>query len=379
MNKKCLFAVVIVLVSLICLSACGALRDTADKNKALNESLPYYELNAANYDEISYNGLTYTITDECLEMSELQEEIGQVSKRFKNVAGEDFSFGYVYSIVDVDISNAVAVNINNEYRKADIKNNDELVWFQRWEGAKEGDYSREQCYLNKENVTQFSYKGNDYTILADTISNSELGEWIGYIRQLAAVDESGKILLQENLKTATFQTLADLADLVDKAPNDAYIIPFLNVYAAPNADDYLIVDINGEYHKAVIDENIKGTDTVFDFKDIEQSMSGKFEINPQNATQLLCDGTVYQVTSDTVSNNELGSYIGILAENVIFNAVTKIPLSKEELRKIDWYGENAGQHREQWIYKDIYEIHGTEKTEAVAVQINDRYYIAKRQ
>ena len=66
MNKKCLFAVVIVLVSLICLSACGALRDSADKadkNKALNESLPYYELNAANYDEISYNGLTYTITD----------------------------------------------------------------------------------------------------------------------------------------------------------------------------------------------------------------------------------------------------------------------------------------------------------------------------
>ena len=120
-----------------------------------------------------------------------------------------------------------------------------------------GDYSREQCYLNKENVTQFSYKGNDYTILADTVSNSGLGEWIGYIQQLAAVDESGKILLQENLKTATFQTLADLADLVDKAPNDAYIIPFLNVYAAPNADDYLIVDINGGYHKAVIDENIK--------------------------------------------------------------------------------------------------------------------------
>ena len=113
--------------------------------------------------------------------------------------------------------------------------------------------------------------------------------------------------------------------------------------------------------------------------DIEQSMSGKFEINPQNATQLLCNGAVYQVTSDTVSNNELGSYIDILAENIIFNAETKIPLPKEELSKIDWYGESAGQQREQWIYKDIYEIQGTEKTEAVAVQINDRYYIAKRQ
>ncbi|MFR7395220.1 MAG: NisI/SpaI family lantibiotic immunity lipoprotein [Blautia wexlerae] len=32
--------------------------------------------------------------------------------------------------------------------------------------------------------TRFSYKGNDYTILADTVSNGGLGEWIGYIRQL---------------------------------------------------------------------------------------------------------------------------------------------------------------------------------------------------
>ena len=108
-------------------------------------------------------------------------------------------------------------------------------------------------------------------------------------------------------------------------------------------------------------------------------MSGKFEINPQNATQLLCNGTVYQVTSDTVSNNELGSYIDILAENIIFDAETKIPLTKEELNKIDWYGENTRQQRQQWIYKDIYEIQGTEKTEAVAVQINNHYYIAKRQ
>lgn len=125
MSKKYLLAFVTMLISLMCLSACGGLRDTAEKNKALNESLPYYDLNAANYDEMSYNGMTYTITDECLEISQLQEEIGQVSKRFKNVEGEDFSFGYVYSIVDIDIRNAVAVNINNEYRKADIKNSAE--------------------------------------------------------------------------------------------------------------------------------------------------------------------------------------------------------------------------------------------------------------
>ena len=235
---------------------------------------------------------------------------------------------------------------------------------------------KEQCYLNTENVTQFSYQGSDYTILEETVSNDGLGEWIGYIRQFAAVDETGKILLQENIEDATFRTLTDLAD---KVPEAAYIIPFLNVYAVPNADDYLIVDVNGGYHKAVIDENIKDTDTVFDFKDEEQSMSGKFEINPENATQLLCGETVYQVTSDVVSNDELGSYIDILAESVVFDRSTKRPLSKEDLIRIDWSGENAGQGREQRFYTGVYEIYGTDKTEAVAVNVNDRYYIAKRQ
>lgn len=241
---------------------------------------------------------------------------------------------------------------------------------------KEYSSDKKQCYLNTENVTQFSYKGNDYTILADTVSNGGLGEWLGYIRQLAAIDEKGKILLQENVETATFQSLADLAE---KAPEAAYIIPFLNVYAAPNADNYLIVDVNGGYHKAVISENIKDSDTIFDFKGTEKSINGSFEVNPENATQLLCGGVVYQVTADMVSDDKLGSYIDILAQNATFDTETKKPLSKEDLSSIDWYGENNGQGREQWIYTDIYEVYGIDKSEAVAVKVNNQYYIAKRQ
>ena len=56
-----------------------------------------------------------------------------------------------------------------------------------------------QCYLNKDNVTQFSYLDNSYTILEETVSNSGLGEWVGYIRQLVAIDENGKILFQEKM------------------------------------------------------------------------------------------------------------------------------------------------------------------------------------
>ncbi len=232
---------------------------------------------------------------------------------------------------------------------------------------------KEQCNLNTENVTQFSYKGSSYTILEDTVTNGGLGEWVGYIRRLTAVDEAGKVLLQKNIEAADFRSLADLAD---KAPEAAYIIPFLNVYAAPNADTYLIVDVNGGYHKAIINEGVKETDTVFDFK---KTANGRFEVNPENATQLVCDGVVYQVTSETVSDNELGSYIDILAENVTFDTETKTPLSKDDLSNIDWNGENAGLEREQWFYKDVYEIYGTVKTEAVAVKVNNCYYIAKRQ
>ena len=203
---------------------------------------------------------------------------------------------------------------------------------------------KEQCYLNTENVTRFSYKGNDYTILADTVSNGGLGEWIGYIRQLAAIDENGKILLQENVEPATFSILSGFGGEKHQKPLTLFL--FLNVYAAPNADDYLIVDVNGGYHKAVISENVKDSDTVFDFKKTEESINDRFEVNPENATQLLWGRTVYQVTSDMVSDDELGSYIDILAESVTFDTETKIPLSKEDLSKIDWYGENAGQGRE---------------------------------
>lgn len=241
---------------------------------------------------------------------------------------------------------------------------------------KEYSSNKEQCYLETENVTQFSYKGNDYTVLEETVSNGDIGEWIGYIRQLAAVDEAGRVLLQENIEDAAFQTFTDLAD---KAPEAAYIIPFLNVYAATNTEDFLIIDVNGGYHKAVANEIIKDTDTVFDFKNTGKSMSGKFEINPQNATQLLFENAVYQVTLDAVSKDELGSYIDIIAKSVTFDAETKRPLSKEELNEIDWNGESARQGRELWVYTDVYEIYGTDKSEAVAVKVNNCCYIAKRQ
>lgn len=239
------------------------------------------------------------------------------------------------------------------------------------------EYSKDKecCTLNMENVTQFFYQSESYTILEDTVANGSLGDWIGYIRQLAAVDEDGKIIVQEDTHKASFQTLADLAG---SAPDAAYIVPFLNVYVAPNDITYLIVDVNGGYHKAVPTDSVTEDMSIFNFRAAQQDATGNFEINPDNATQLLRNGITYQVTEETVSADMLGGYLDILAENVIFDANTKKPLPKEDINKIDWTGSDTTK-REKWFYKEIYEISGTTTAEAVAVNVNNQYFLAKVQ
>lgn len=102
-------------------------------------------------------------------------------------------------------------------------------------------------------------------------------------------------------------------------------------------------------------------------------------LNAENVTQLISGDKLYQITTKTISKDELGNYIDILVKNIIFDTATKVPLSDKELGKIDWSGDNKGQEREQWVYKDIYEIKNIDKNEAIAVMVNNQYYIAKRQ
>lgn len=231
------------------------------------------------------------------------------------------------------------------------------------------------CYLNTENVTQFDYQSKNYTILNDTVSNSDLGDLVGYIRQMAAVNESGQILFQENMIEVSVQTLADITQ---KAPDAAYTVPFLNVYAAPNDNSYLIVDVNGAYHKAVPTKSITEADAIFDYKAAAKNSSNAFVINPENATQLICDDITYQMTEETIATEKLGNFLAVLAQNVTFDADTKKPLSKNELNRMDWAGENH-QRRENWFYTDVYEVRGFAVSEAVAVEVNNQYYLAKAQ
>ena len=233
---------------------------------------------------------------------------------------------------------------------------------------------KEHCVLNSGDVTQFTYQREPYTILDDTIKNENLGEWIGYIRQLAAVDDTGAIIVQENIEDAVFHS-----NLADEALGAKYIIPFLNVYADPNNASNLIVDVNGGYHKAIPSNQLTESEMVFDYRALAETADSDFEVNLTNATQIICDNRVYQVTTETVSENQLGDYIDILAEKVIFDAETKIPLTKAEMNEIDWTGSAGVQTRESWFYVDVYEISDTDPADAVAVKVNHQYHIARVQ
>lgn len=242
---------------------------------------------------------------------------------------------------------------------------------------KVNEYSKdkEECLLNTENVTQFTYKGDSYTILEETVPNSGLGAWVGYIRKLTVIDEDGKILQQENTEAADISSLKNIADSDDGA---AYIIPFLNVYAAPNDDTFLIVDARGEYHKAVLSRDVTEEQKVFSYRAEGGAEGGSFVLNPQNATQLIRDNIIYQVTSQQVSEAELGNFLDMIAERVTFDVETKLPLSEEELKKIDWSGTESGE-RENRMYQAVYEISGVDSSEAVAVEADGNYYRAEAQ
>lgn len=232
--------------------------------------------------------------------------------------------------------------------------------------------SKEQCFLNDNDITQFDFDGKSYTILENTVTEKSLGEWVGYIRKMAAADDSGTVLIQENIESTSFRSLADLSE---KAPNAKYIVPFLNIYASSEDEGYLIVDVKGGYHKAVESDKITESDKVFDFKTSTENTNSEFILNPENATQLISGDVVYQVTNEKISDEKLGRYLDFLAEKVVFNADTKKALTNDDLNKIDWTG-TSDEQRESWFYADVYEISGIDIAEAIAVKVNNQYYIA---
>ena len=112
--KWCEIAIVLVL-AFGTLKVLFDLKETADKNKLLNQTLPIVELDTENQDTIQIDKKIYTLTDETVEYSRLKQEIAQISKRIEEADGTIFSYGYIYSIKETSTEEKIAVNIKNKY------------------------------------------------------------------------------------------------------------------------------------------------------------------------------------------------------------------------------------------------------------------------
>ena len=235
---------------------------------------------------------------------------------------------------------------------------------------------KEECSLNTDNVTQFTYKEKNYTILEDTVSKEDLGNWVGYIRKLAVLDANGKILLQQDTEKTTLKSLADIADT---QPDAAYMIPFLNVYVCKDGTvQELLVDANGEYHKAIPSDSVTDADHVFDYsKQQSVTSDGEFSVNPKDCTQLIMADKVYQITDKTVPDEQIGDYLDVIAQSIVFDKETKLEIPKEDLLKMDLDGKGSSkQQRESWAYGEVRAIQNTDVSNSVAVEINSKYRIA---
>lgn len=145
--KKNFSPFLLLFMALLFLGACSKLNDlkqTAEKNMAIDRTLPKYQLNKENFKEISYQGKTYVIQDSTVDRERLQEPIGKVAesvtinehnellskeelRKIEILPKENeekrfhFNFGWVYRIKNTSPDEEVAVVVNHEYRLAKIK------------------------------------------------------------------------------------------------------------------------------------------------------------------------------------------------------------------------------------------------------------------
>lgn len=231
---------------------------------------------------------------------------------------------------------------------------------------------KEKCVVNEQDITRFQCDGQEYIILNDTVKSGNLGDWIGYIHKLIVLDESGNFLEQIDSDEKVIGNTMEMS----KKYNNAAMISFLNVFSIEDREtDILAVDINGVYYRAVQADDFNVNDEIISIENLLLAVDKrKFIINRANCTQLKRGDKIYQVTDERISPEDLGAYIDILADEVLFNMNTKLPISKDEQIVIDWTGNDSKQNqRESWFYESIYEIKEIDIETAVAVRINNEY------
>lgn len=249
-------------------------------------------------------------------------------------------------------------------------------------GARES--TLQPCALDPDNAAKFTCGNVAYVILDDTASPDDAGAWVGRLHVNAAVDANGRVVAQQSLVDTL---LLNMEKLADAAPDAVGIVSYANVYEPKNAatpDELprpvLIVDVDGVQHRAIRSDRVTSGDRLFDpaaAAATSQRTPSSFAIDPENATRLVADGTLYRVGDEAVAEGELGAYVGIVAASVTYDAETLRPLSDEELAAIDWTGESSDEQRKTRFYGEVRALKDTDLSDALAVEVDGAWFAAR--
>lgn len=222
---------------------------------------------------------------------------------------------------------------------------------------------KEKCILNENDITKIQYKNQEYTITNQTVSKYDLGSWVGYIRKIIDIDINGNLIKETNNSDSNIETTT---------------ISFGNVYLDNKTQSSLIIAINSNYYIAIKTNEITDNDSIFDYKKVINNANTNFELDSEDVSKIISNNNIYEITNQQITN-DIGEYIGIIAKNISYDAKTMKQLSKKELLGIDWTGKNSSKRKvKQAVYTDIRKINNVDVNEAIAVCINNKYYIANR-
>ena len=199
---------------------------------------------------------------------------------------------------------------------------------------------------------QFTYEGNDFTITNQIIYENNLG----------SLKEAFLKTLVVDIKTQKF---------VGKSNSDTITLAYGGLY---HFGDSLAISINHAYYKVSLNSDVRSKDQILSIEGVENDSVGReLLIDTSDCRVIKWNHRKYRISSEIVADGTLRELLGVIADSKTFVLDTGREVSKSERIKIDDFGRNVAEAREVWVYGQVYSL---DKTDTVAVEINDEYRIA---
>lgn len=258
-----------------------------------------------------------------------------------------------------------------------------VIAFGSLAGCTAQDDNLSPCALDPANAARFTCGDTSYTILNDTVSLEEVGVRVGALHVNAAVDAQARVVAQQSLADALKLNMSAFADAAATAVG---IVSYANVYeplgAAPHDGTpapLLIVDVNGEQHRATPTALLAGDKHAFDPVALATAANGapsSFSVDPDNATRIVSDRATYEVSDRLAPDETLGDLLGMVATSVTYGADTLRPLTRDELLALDWSGTHAASERIARFYGEVRALADTDFPQTIAVEVDGVFYQA---